>query len=105
MRKYESGHQKRQKKQRIEKLTQSQKGAMDRFIIREPQVSSPNNDTVGQGAAQDTENADDPNPNDDQPEIENIVEQVPDNIDGTNIDVNLDSSHTAQRQLEKEKEH
>jgi hypothetical protein len=95
MRKYESGHQKCQKKQRIEKLTQSQKGAMDRFIIREPQVSSPNNDTVGQGAAQDTENADDPNPNDDQPEIENIVEQVPDNIDGTNIDVNLDSSHAA----------
>jgi hypothetical protein len=43
---------------------------MDRFIIREPQVSSPNNDTVGQGTAQDIENADDPNPNDDQPEIE-----------------------------------
>jgi hypothetical protein len=47
MRKYESRHQKRQKKQRIEELTQSQKGAMDRFIIREPKVYSLNNDTVG----------------------------------------------------------
>jgi hypothetical protein len=50
---------------------------MERFITREPQVSSPNNDAVGQNTA--PENVDDPNPNDDQPEIENIVEQVPDN--------------------------
>jgi hypothetical protein len=34
-RKYESGYQKRKKKQRIEELTQSQKGAMDRFVIKE----------------------------------------------------------------------
>jgi hypothetical protein len=34
-RKYESGCQKHRKKQRLEELTQSQKGAMDRFIIKE----------------------------------------------------------------------
>ena len=39
-RKHESGFQKRQKKQRIEKLVQSQKGDMDRFVFKEPQVSS-----------------------------------------------------------------
>jgi hypothetical protein len=33
-RKFESGSQKRKKKQRIEKLIQSQQGAMDRFITK-----------------------------------------------------------------------
>ena len=37
-RKYDSGSPKRKRKQRIEDLTQSQKGAMDRFIIKESQV-------------------------------------------------------------------
>ena len=41
-RKYDSGYQKRKRKQRIEDLTQTQKGAMDRFIIKESQVSSDN---------------------------------------------------------------
>jgi hypothetical protein len=41
-RKHDSGYQKRKRKQRIEDLTQSQKGAMDRFIIQESQVSSDN---------------------------------------------------------------
>ena len=37
-RKYDSVSQKRKRKQRIEDLTQSPKGAMDRFIIKESQV-------------------------------------------------------------------
>jgi hypothetical protein len=41
-RKYDSGYQKRKRKQRIEDLTQTQKGAMDRFIIKESQVSFDN---------------------------------------------------------------
>ena len=41
-RKYDSGSQKRKNKQRLDDLTQSQKGAMDRFIVKEYQVSSNN---------------------------------------------------------------
>ena len=46
-RKYESGYQKRKKKQIIE-LTRSQKGAMDRFIIKESNVLS-GNEALDQG--------------------------------------------------------
>jgi hypothetical protein len=49
-RKFESGSQKRKKKQRIEKLVQSQQGAMDMFITKQSQVSSdnptPDNDPI-----------------------------------------------------------
>ena len=41
-RKHESDYKKRLKKQKIEKLTQSQKGDMDKFVIKKPQVSSGN---------------------------------------------------------------
>ena len=51
-RKYESGYQKRKKKQIIE-LTRSQKGAMDRFIIKESNVLS-GNEAVDQGPALDS---------------------------------------------------
>lgn len=34
-RKYDSGSEKRKKKQRLEAVAQSQKGALDRFIVRE----------------------------------------------------------------------
>ena len=39
-RKCQSGYDKHKKKRRIEQLTQSQKGALDKFIIKEPQGSS-----------------------------------------------------------------
>jgi hypothetical protein len=35
IRKYESGAEKRKKKQRLEAFAQSQKGALNRFVIRE----------------------------------------------------------------------
>lgn len=39
IRKQPSGHQKRLNKRRIEQLTQSQRGAYDRFILKDPQAS------------------------------------------------------------------
>ena len=67
-RKYESSYQKRKKKQGIEDLTQSQKGAMDKFVRKESQVST--ND-----------------PRDGQMETENIVGVEEVLIDNTNIEM------------------
>ncbi|CAL5190414.1 unnamed protein product [Lathyrus oleraceus] len=39
-RKFECGNDKRKKKKKIEELIQSQVGALDKFLIKEPQVSS-----------------------------------------------------------------
>jgi hypothetical protein len=47
-RKFVSGWQKHKKKQRIEKLVQSQQGAMDMFVTKQSQVSS-DNPTPDQG--------------------------------------------------------
>lgn len=38
-RKYDSGYEKRKKKKRLEELTQSQRSSLDKFVIKEPQVS------------------------------------------------------------------
>lgn len=81
-RKYESGFQKRKKQKRIEGLIQSQKGAMDRFVIKESQVSPVNQPTDG-GPAIDSTAAD------------NEVDDVP--IDNTNVgmDNNSDNLNTS----------
>jgi hypothetical protein len=42
MGKHQSGHKKRQKKEKEEELIQSQRGAMDRFVKRKSEVSSDN---------------------------------------------------------------
>ena len=85
-RKYESGYQKRKKKQRIEDLTQSQKGAMDKFVRKESQVST-NNQSLGQGQGTTLDNNDDNDPRDGQIETENIVGVEEVLIDNTNIEM------------------
>ncbi|EEE52405.1 hypothetical protein OsJ_34512 [Oryza sativa Japonica Group] len=84
-RNFESGSQKRKKKQRIEELTQSQKGAIDRFIIKESQVSS-SNQTLDQAPALDRsiEN----NPRDDQTGTENNAEVQEVLINDTSVEIN-----------------
>lgn len=42
IRKYDSGHEKRKKKQRLEMFAQTQKGALDRFIVKGCQASTEN---------------------------------------------------------------
>jgi len=41
-RKYDSGSQKRKKKQRLMLAAESQKGALDKFVLKEPQHNSEN---------------------------------------------------------------
>ena len=41
-RKYESGHEKRKKRRRLEAAAQSQKGALDRFVVKESRFSPEN---------------------------------------------------------------
>ena len=40
IRKYDSGYEKRKKKKRIQQLVQSQKGALDSFVVKEHQTST-----------------------------------------------------------------
>jgi len=103
-RKYASGYQKRQKKQKIDELIQSQKGAMERFIRKESQVS-PLNQSLDQGIAPNTSDGNEPNNNETDTDMETIVpndgldteniEQVPnsdDNMDSSSHDANVDTS-------------
>ena len=47
-RKYSSGYLKRQRKRRVEQLTQSQKGAIDRFFVKEKEPQSSVDDLVNE---------------------------------------------------------
>ena len=96
-RKYDSGSQKRKKNQRLDDLTQSQKGAMDRFVVKESQVSS-NNHILDQSSALDS-NVDN-DPRDGDPQIENNVgvEEVP--IGSTNIEMDGNGDNVGATNIE-----
>ncbi|XP_024626895.1 zinc finger MYM-type protein 1-like [Medicago truncatula] len=80
--KYESGCEKRKRKKRIEKLIQSQKGALNKFLIKEPQqipIENENVDNVDVGVlenvvtVQDIENESvDPENRDDVPIVDDV---------------------------------
>jgi hypothetical protein len=85
-RKFESGWEKRKKKQRIEALVQSQKGSMDRFVTKPTGVSS-DNTTLDHGQAVPVDNDNDPiNPSENHVEVE---EALPDN---TNTNTQMDNN-------------
>jgi len=42
IRKYDSGHEKRKKKKRLEQFAQTQKGALNRFVVKQSQTSGEN---------------------------------------------------------------
>ena len=96
-RKFDSGSQKRKKKQRLDDLTQSQKGAMDRFVVKESQVSS-NNHILDQSPTLDS-NVDN-DPRDGDPQIENNVgvEEVP--IGSTNIEMDGNGDNVGATNIE-----
>jgi hypothetical protein len=88
IRKYESGHQKRQKRQRREEFLQSQRGSLDKFVIKVPQVTPSDNQI------QETGN----HPNIVETEPENNSEQVFDNtndLDSSPAAANIDDATTS----------
>ena len=90
-RKYESGYQKRKKKQIIEELTQSQKGAMDRFIIKESNVLS-GNEAVDHGPALDSNIENDLRDGQTGTENNAEVQEVP--INNINVETHNDGDNS-----------
>ena len=90
-RKYESGYQKRRKKQRIEELTHSQEGAPDRFIIKESNVLS-GNEAVDQGPALDSNIENDLRDGQTGTENNAEVQEVP--INNINVETDNDGDNS-----------
>ena len=54
IRKYVSGHDKRNKKKKVDELIECQRGALDKFIVKEPQVSTVNPNNEGANVENDS---------------------------------------------------
>ncbi|PNT75055.1 hypothetical protein BRADI_1g27024v3 [Brachypodium distachyon] len=98
IRKYDSGYEKRKKKKRLEAVAQTQKGALDRFVVKDSQFTSENqtpdpDDNVDDAVEVEAHNteidhgADDAN----QPDANN-VDQVGDQGHDDRVDASLDRS-------------
>ena len=88
MGKHKSGAEKRKRKEKEQVLIKSQKGAMDKFIIKQTQVSSDNQSSDPSTLALDIVAYNDAR--DGQPEAENNVE-----VEEDHIDVNFSNSPVA----------
>jgi hypothetical protein len=58
---YDSGFEKRKKKQRLEAAAQSQKSAHDRFVLKESQINSENQTAEGEARVAEIGQGDDAN--------------------------------------------
>lgn len=96
VRKYDSGYQKRKKKKRIEELIQSQKGSLDKFVIKESQTSV-ENEHIDVNLADTNVNASNENPSGGLDDINvnannasNDILDASDGDDATNVDDHFD---------------
>ena len=90
IRKFESGAEKRKKKQRLLAAAQSQKGALDRFIVKESQNNSESQTAAPDGNVDDGHNDEDVEVEADAAEIDEVDDgnvADDDNIDGENKDI------------------
>ncbi|PNX82155.1 zinc finger MYM-type protein [Trifolium pratense] len=87
-RKFESGNEKRKKKKKLEEFIQSQRGALDKFLIKEPQISI-ENENVGNVDAEILENVVD-NVENNNTENESVNPENRGDVHGD--DVNLNTS-------------
>lgn len=111
-RKYESGYEKLKKKRKVEKLIESQRGALDKFVIihkndaeassigenviEQPLIDHTDNEenVIEQPPIDNTDNGVEQPPRDDTDNGENVIEQPPiNNTDNTN-------SHNFNQELE-----
>ena len=76
-RKYVCGHDKRMKKKKNEELTQSLRGSLHKFLIKEPQISVENQD-VDDVNAEIPENVDD---------VDDVNTEIPENVDDVNAEI------------------
>lgn len=94
-RKYDSGYEKRKKKQRLEAAAQSQKGALDKFVLKESQINSENQTQEADIAVQIDEIERPPEVHDDDANIAILAEAQADEI-GQEDDVNIAYNATGQ---------
>src|SRR5688572_23959854 len=86
IRKYMSGYDKRMKKKKLEELTQSQRGALDKFLLINPQIVDENPNVVDVNA----ENFDNTAVNENQSVDVNVPASENENVNDQYVDVNDD---------------
>ncbi|KAK1399192.1 TTF-type domain-containing protein [Heracleum sosnowskyi] len=91
IRKYDSGHDKRMKKKRIETLVESQRGSLNKFIIRNPKVSDENQNRDDVGAEIGFNNVENDHVNDVPIENDNVNELFVENDNISEVRVVNDS--------------
>ncbi|XP_039055742.1 uncharacterized protein LOC120198474 [Hibiscus syriacus] len=93
LRKHESGHEKRKKRKRLEELIKSQSEALNKFIQREPQVFSRDQNVVNDHVndvdvhGEDVDDANNANVDDGDIDGEGANDVNNDHVDDANVDV------------------